>query len=321
MLTAKRLVAFAVGVSLSQAFDGSAPRLSLRACADSLGFAAPAASSLFAGKSGDAKCTLLAPVKNRVPSAARMSPLMMGRAAAVRAQTKGKTDAAKTKLNARYGKSMHVALACIFIKQGGFDLIANRPLAKLMEQAKAAGVPKANMDNMIKKAQSKDAAEYKEVTFEAYANGGVGFVITVLTDNNNRASADVKTVINRQKLKLAESGSVAFNFDRLGQVTVLTDKDEDTMTEAALTAGAEDLQAIETDEEKDKGFLVYTQPGDLMSVADALSEAGYTVKGAEFIYKGQAPIDVNEADEEANFKAIDALEELDDVDAVFHNMA
>jgi YebC/PmpR family DNA-binding regulatory protein len=316
MLTAKRLVAFAVGVSLSQAFDGSAPRLSLRACADSLGFAAPAASSLFAGRLGDAKCTLPAPVKNRVPSAARMSPLMMGRAAAVRAQTKGKTDAAKAKLNARYGKQI-----AMLIKQGGSDLIANRPLAKLMEQAKAAGVPKANMDNMIKKAQSKDAAEYKEVTFEAYANGGVGFVITVLTDNNNRASADVKTVINKQKLKLAESGSVAFNFDRLGQVTVLTDKDEDTMTEAALTAGAEDLQAIETEEKKDQGFLVYTQPGELMSVADALSEAGYTVKGAEFIYKGQAPIDVNEADEEANFKALDALEELDDVDAVFHNMA
>jgi YebC/PmpR family DNA-binding regulatory protein len=316
MLTAKRLVAFAVGVSLSQAFDGSAPRLSLRACADSLGFAAPAANSLWAGKSGDAKCTLPATVKNRVPSAARMSPLMMGRAAAVRAVTKGKTDAAKAKLNARYGKQI-----AMLIKQGGSDLIANRPLAKLMEQAKAAGVPKANMDNMIKKAQSKDAAEYKEVTFEAYANGGVGFVITVLTDNNNRASADVKTVINKQKLKLAESGSVAFNFDRLGQVTVLTDKDEDTMTEAALTAGAEDLQAIETEEKKDQGFLVYTQPGELMSVADALSEAGYTVKGAEFIYKGQAPIDVNEADEEANFKALDALEELDDVDAVFHNMA
>jgi len=93
------------------------------------------------------------------------------------------------------------------------------------------------------------------------------------------------------------------------------------MTEAVLEAGGEDLEAIDAEDAQDKGFLVYTQPTDLMSVADALSEAGFTVKGAEFIYKGQAPIEVSEADEEANFKAIDALEELDDVDSVFHNMA
>jgi len=188
MLTARSLVAFAAGVSLSQAFDGATPQLSLRG-PDSLAFAAPAASSLFAGKSADGKCLLSAPVKTRVPSAARMSPLMMGRAAAVRAATKGKTDAAKAKLNARYGKQIAMA-----IKAGGADPVANRPLQKLMDQAKAAGVPKSNMDNIIKKAQAKDAADYKEGVFEAYANGGIGLVITVLTDNNNRATATSRLV-------------------------------------------------------------------------------------------------------------------------------
>mmetsp|Transcript_27320 Transcript_27320/g.22968 ORF Transcript_27320/g.22968 Transcript_27320/m.22968 type:complete len:315 (-) Transcript_27320:107-1051(-) len=313
MVWVKKMVAFALGVGLSQAFDGDVPSLRRP---ESLAFAAPAA-SFIAGKTADGKCGLLAPTKSsRMPCAARMSPLMMGRAAAVRAATKGKTDAAKAKLNARYGKQI-----VMLVKVGGSDPVANRALSKLIDQAKSAGVPKANIDNILKKASAKDSADYKESVFEAYAHGGVGFVITVLTDNNNRASADVKTVMNKQKLKPAESGSVAFNFDKLGMITVLTGLDEDSMTDAALDAGAQDLAAIsEPETEADAGFYIYTAPTDLMGVADVLREAGMTVKDTEFVYKGKAPIACSEGDEELNFNAMDAFEELDDVDAVFHNM-
>ncbi|EKX32466.1 hypothetical protein GUITHDRAFT_121359 [Guillardia theta CCMP2712] len=113
--------------------------------------------------------------------AAPISPVMMGRAAAVRANKKGKTDAAKAKLYSRYGK-----MVTMCVKAGGPDPVANVQLAKVLDQAKNAGVPKTNMDNAIKKASSKDQADYKESSMEVYAHGGVGFVIDILTDNNNR---------------------------------------------------------------------------------------------------------------------------------------
>lgn len=144
------------------------------------------------------------------------------------------------------------------VKAGGPDPVANAQLGKLLTAAKQAGVPTANMENCIKRATSKDVADYKESTYEVYANGGIGLVLDILTDNNNRAAGDVRTVMNRKSLKLAEPGSVSFNFDRVGCVIVETDKNEDTVTEAALEAGAEDLEKVDTknDEEAKEGVFV-----------------------------------------------------------------
>merc|ERR1719199_963554 len=305
-----KMLAFAVGLGAAAAWDGG---LSLRHPTPA--FAAPAAAALFADKTADGRgslCTAAPALAVQRAPAARLTPLMMGRAAAVRAATKGKADAAKAKLNARYGKQIQMA-----VKSGGPDPVANRLLDRLITQAKAAGVPKTNIDNILKKASAKDAANFEEKIYEAYAHGGAGMIIVCLTDNNNRCAADVKTVMNRQKLKPAESGSVLFNFDKLGQITVMTDKDEDGMMEIALEAGADDLAALDGDE---KGFYVYTDPSEMAAVADAIRESGLEVKDAVFTYKGKAPVPVSEADEELNFKAMDAFEELDDVDVVFSNM-
>ena len=307
-----KMLAFAVGLGAAAAWDGG---LSLRHPTPA--FAAPAAAALFADKTADGRgslCTAAPALAVQRAPAARLTPLMMGRAAAVRAATKGKADAAKAKLNARYGKQIQMA-----VKSGGADPVANKALEKLIAQAKSAGVPKSNIDNILKKSASKDAADFEEKIYEAYAHGGAGMIVVCLTDNNNRASADVKTVMNRQKLKPAESGSVLFNFDKLGQITVVSDKDEDGMMEVALEAGAEDLEAFENDEEK--GWYVLTQPTDLAAVSDALRDAGENVKDAMFIFKGKAPVPLSESDEELNLKAMDAFEELDDVDVVFSNMA
>ena len=307
-----KMLAFAVGLGAAAAWDGG---LSLRHPTPA--FAAPAAAALFADKTADGRgslCTAAPALAVQRAPAARLTPLMMGRAAAVRAATKGKADAAKAKLNARYGKQIQMA-----VKSGGPDPVANKALEKLIAQAKSAGVPKSNIDNILKKSTSKDAADFEEKIYEAYAHGGAGMIVVCLTDNNNRASADVKTVMNRQKLKPAESGSVLFNFDKLGQITVVSDKDEDGMMEVALEAGAEDLEAFENDEEK--GWYVLTQPTDLAAVSDALRDAGENVKDAMFIFKGKAPVPLSESDEELNLKAMDAFEELDDVDVVFSNMA
>lgn len=243
--------------------------------------------------------------------------MMMGRAAAKRAVRKGKTDMAKAKTNSRYGK-----MVMMTVKAGGPDPVSNVALQKLLTRAKQAGVPVSNMQNCIKRAMSKEQADYKESTYEVYANGGIGFVIDILTDNNNRAAGDIRTVINRAKtLKTAEPGSVAFNFDRVGCVVVDTDKDEDTVTEAALNAGAEDLEAVEAGEEQKAGFKIYTATTELMAVADSMKEQGFEVSDARFIWKPKAVIDINEDDENANLDAIEMLEELDDVDAVYHNMS
>jgi len=132
----------------------------------------------------------------------------------------------------------------------------------------------------------------------------------------------VRTVLNKHKLKMAEPGSVSFNFDRVGCVTVESDKTEDEMTEAALEAGAEDLEQIdiEGDDEAKPGFYIYTGTKDLMAVADGIKDQGLDVTDARFIWKPKATIECEEADETKNLDAIDMLEELDDVDAVFTNM-
>jgi len=257
--------------------------------------------------------SLLAPP--RQCRGASLGPVMMGRAAAVREKKKGKTDAIKNKLNSRFGK---MATSCV--KSGGSDPSANAALGKILEQAQKASVPKKIMENAMKRATNKDQADFKEGTFEIYAHGGAAFVVDVLTDNNNRAAGDIRTVVNKQKLKLAESGSVAFNFDRVGQVTVESDKSEDDMMEAAMEAGADDLEAVEDEEEGTKGFHIYTDTTDMMQVSAALEAAGVKVTETKFIYKPKAPVECSDEDIDLNLKAIDFLEELDDVDAVHTNM-
>ena len=132
----------------------------------------------------------------------------MGRAAAVRAATKGKTDAKKAKVNAYYGKKIIMA-----VKQGGSpDPVANRQLGELIKAAKANSVPVDNINRAIKRATEKDAGDFAESTFEAYGQGGASFIINVLSDNANRSTADVKSAVNKLKGKMAESGFFFLNF-------------------------------------------------------------------------------------------------------------
>ena len=126
----------------------------------------------------------------------------MGRAAAVRAATKGKTDAKKAKINGYYGKKIIMA-----VKQGGSpDPQANRQLGELIKAAKQNSVPIDNINRAIKRASEKDAGDFSESTFEAYGHGGASLIINVLSDNPNRSSADVKSAINKNNGKVAESG-------------------------------------------------------------------------------------------------------------------
>lgn len=266
----------------------------------------------------------LAPVKNNHvasiisndnarPSA--VSPLFMGRAAAVREKTKSKTDAKKAKINAVFGKKIIMA-----VKQGGSpDPNANRVLADLIKQAKSNNVPVDNISRAIKRASEGSTGDFSESTFEAYGEGGASFVINVNTDNNNRATADVKSVIGKRGGKTAESGSVLFMYDRKGKIEVSAELDEEALLEAAIEADIEDYEMLPGDEEGTTIVLTDPKEGGMMN--DAIHAMGHEDTKLSLSWITKAPVECTDEEFEKNMDVIDALEELEDVDSVEHNMS
>jgi len=253
-----------------------------------------------------------------IPSAAataRFSPLFMGRAAAVREKTKSKTDAKKAKTNAIYGKRIIMA-----VKQGGPEPEANRQLADIIKQAKTNNVPVDNINRAIKRASEANTADFSESTFEAYGFGGASLVINVLTDNDNRANADVRSAVGKNNAKMAEKGSVLFMYDRKGKVEAPCVLDEEQLLDAAIEADVEDFELMAGEEEESS--VVYVDPKDTSAMADAIKSLGYEsgVK-MSFVYMTKAPVEVSEEEFEKNMLVIDALEDLDDVNSVEHNMS
>jgi len=245
----------------------------------------------------------------------RIQPLFMGRAAAVRAATKSKTDAKKAKTNAVYGKKIIMA-----VKQGGSpDPNSNRMLGDIIKQAKANSVPVDNINRAIKRATEGNAGDFSESTFEAYGFGGASFVINVLSDNPNRANADVKSTVNKRNAKIAEQGSVLFMYDRKGKVEVPAAIDEEQLLDAAIEADIDDFLLVEGDEESTS--IVYVEPTDSANMLGAVNNMGYEDAKMSLAWVTKAPVECSDEDFEKNMQIIEALEDLDDVDSVEHNMS
>lgn len=246
--------------------------------------------------------------------------LFMGRAAAVRASTKAKTDAKKAKTNAIYGKKIIMA-----VKQGGSpDPNANRMLADLMKQAKANSVPVDNIQRAIKKATEGNTGDFKEKTFEAYGFGGASLVISVLTDNDNRATSDVRAAVNKRDGKIAEQGSVVFMYDRKAVIEVSEEiLDEEALLEAAIEAGCEDYEVVEGGEGETATTKVLADPKEGALMMEAIKSMGVDEDRIKLslAYISKAPVEVSDDEFEKNMQIIDALEDLDDVDSVEHNMS
>mmetsp|Transcript_224 Transcript_224/g.237 ORF Transcript_224/g.237 Transcript_224/m.237 type:complete len:275 (+) Transcript_224:153-977(+) len=245
-------------------------------------------------------------------STARLSPLFMGRAAAVRANTKSKTDAKKAKINAVFGKRLIMAA-----KQGGPDPDSNRVLGDIIKAAKASNVPVDNINRAIKKASEASTANFSESTFEAYGIGGASMVINVLTDNDNRSNADVRAAVNKNGGKMAEQGSVLFMYDRKGKLEVEANIDEEALLEAAIENDIDDFELDASDEYS----IVFVEQTDTNNMFEAIKTMGFEDVKMELCYVTKAPVEVSDEDFEVNMKIIDALEELDDVDSVEHNMS
>ena len=196
--------------------------------------------------------------------------------------------------------------------RGGTDPALNSSLAMAIEKAKAANMPSANIQRAIDRVSDKNAAALEEITYEGYGPGGVGIIIETATDNRNRTLPEVKTALVKNGGRIADAGSVAFQFTRKGVITVEGTGEE--LLLQVLDAGAED--AVEEDGE----IIVYTELKDLASVRNKLVEQGLKVKDAELRYIANTPVEIADSETAQKLmKVVDALDDLDDVVNVHTN--
>ena len=229
-------------------------------------------------------------------------------------RAKGAADAKKGKIFSKLGKEI-----TIVVKAKGGNPDNNPTLRTLIAKAKAAQMPNDNIDRAIKKGTGElESAEMVDITYEGI-KGGTAVVVKVLTDNKNRAVAEVSNVFKKNGLELAQPGSASRLFDRLGQVVIPAAAaiDEDKVTEAAQEVGAEDVVA------EDGGFTVKCQPNDFTTVLEGIKAAGIAVD-EENSSVGLVPNMMNPVSDVETAKAINKfvgmLEDLEDVQDVYTNM-
>lgn len=222
---------------------------------------------------------------------------------------KGAADAKRGKIFTRIVKEIILAS-----RNGGGDVNMNPRLRTAVAMAKQNNMPRENIDKAIKRGIGEtDGVQYEEITYEGYGHNGVAIIIEVMTDNRNRSVADIRHALSKYGGALAESGSVAWNFDQKGYFAIpAAGLEEDEVMMACLEAGAEDVE-LEGDV-----FEVYTSPTEFHKVLANIEAAGYPYIDAELT---RVPKNTIQADEVAEklFRLIDILEDLDDVQKVYAN--
>jgi YebC/PmpR family DNA-binding regulatory protein len=200
-------------------------------------------------------------------------------------------------------------------KQGLPDPAANARLRLAIINARAESMPKDNIDRAIKKALGGETDTYEDIRYEGFGPGGVGLIVEVLTDNRNRAASNVRTLFSKNGGNMGESGSVAFMFERVGQIVYPASiGSEEQVMEAAIEAGAED---VESDED---GHTIYTAFEDFAAVIEALEAKLGPAKSTGVIWRPKTTNPVSSDEATALMKLIDALDDDDDVQNVFTNV-
>ncbi|WP_099950371.1 YebC/PmpR family DNA-binding transcriptional regulator [Ezakiella peruensis] len=225
---------------------------------------------------------------------------------------KGKEDARKAKEFTKIAKYIMVAT-----KEGGPNPEFNPSLKSAIDKAKSVNMPNDNIERAIKKGAGElEGVNFEEIMYEGYGVGGAAIIAHCLTDNRNRTAADVRHLFDKNGGNLGTSGSVMYMFEMLGYLAIeLNDKiDLDELMMTALEAGAQD---VINDEEV---VEVFTAPNDLDAVAQGLEDAGYKVAAKDIGYFPDNTITLSEEDKEKMQKLIDALEDHDDVQEVYHNV-
>ncbi len=223
---------------------------------------------------------------------------------------KGRQDEKRGKVWTRVIREIMVAA-----RTGGGDLSANPRLRLAVEKAKAANLPADTVKRNIDKATGNlEGVNYEEIRYEGYGIGGAAIIVDTMTDNRVRTVAEVRHAFSKYGGNMGTEGSVAFQFKHCGQLIFAPGTDEDTLMEAALEAGAED---VITDE--DGAIEVLTSFADFETVKNALSAAGFNPEVAEVTMRAENTIELAGDDAARMQKLLDVLEDLDDVQDVFHN--
>ena len=223
---------------------------------------------------------------------------------------KGRQDEKRGRIWTRIIREIMVAA-----RQGGGDLDANPRLRLAVEKAKAANMPADNIKRNIDKATGNlEGVTYEEIRYEGYGIGGAAIILDTMTDNRVRTVAEVRHAFNKYGGNMGTEGSVAFQFKHVGQLIFAPGTSEDQVMEVALEAGAEDVL---TDE--DGVVEVLTAPADFEAVKKALEAAGLTPEVAEVTMRAENTIALAGEDAERMQKLLDVLEDLDDVQNVYHN--
>jgi YebC/PmpR family DNA-binding regulatory protein len=223
----------------------------------------------------------------------------------------------KAVVDARRGQHFTKLARAITVaaKEGGGDPVGNPGLALAIQKARDASMPKDNIERAIQKGTGSgvDAESFETVMYEGYGPGGVAILIEALTDNRNRTAADVRHIVGKSGGSLGEPGSVAYLFEKQGVIIVEADKYSEDDLIVAIDAGAQD---IVLDEDV---FEVITAPADFTLVRDALTQAGIEIESSDLTQRPKSRVPLQEEDATKLMKLIDALEESDDVGAVYAN--
>ena len=223
---------------------------------------------------------------------------------------KGRQDEKRGKVWTRCIREIMVAA-----RQGGGDIGANPRLRLAVDKAKAANMPAATIKRNIDKATGNlEGVTYEEIRYEGYGIGGAAIIVDTMTDNKVRTVAEVRHAFSKYGGNLGTEGSVAFQFRNVGQLILAPGTSEDMVMEVALDAGADDVIACE-----DGAIEVLTAPGDFEKVKNALEAAGLKPELAEVTMRADNTIPLTGEDAQKMQKILDVLEDLDDVQEVYHN--
>jgi YebC/PmpR family DNA-binding regulatory protein len=222
---------------------------------------------------------------------------------------KGAQDKKRSALFSKLSREITVAT-----KMGLPDPEANARLRAAIIAARAQSMPKDNIQRSIDKASASDAANYEEIRYEGFGPGGVAIIVEALSDNRNRTATNVRTIFSKNGGNLGASGSVSHGFERLGLIEYPASAgDADKMLEAAIEAGAEDVESDEG------GHRIWTSIDSLHQVSQALETILGEGEGAKLAWKPSTEVEVRGSDAEQLMKLIDSLEEDDDVQTVWGN--
>lgn len=223
---------------------------------------------------------------------------------------KAAADAKRGKIFTRLAKEVTLAA-----REGGGDVTTNVRLRLAVEKAKAENMPKDNIERAIKRGTGElEGGELEEVMYEGYAPHGVGVLVEVVTDNRNRAVAEVRHVFSKQGGNMAESGAVAWQFARKGYISITEDFDQDEVFLTAADAGADDVRF------EDGMAEIFTELDDLQNVRSALEDYGYKLEEVSVIYDANNTLELETTAALQVMKLVEALEELDDVQNVYSSL-